>query len=189
MNWLYHSLPQESDVADVEAQAPDWAAETGQGQGESHHGSLHGWGRANEAGWRSIFEASVRRCTASLASLSAGMQSRESQPGCGALNPKLLSREQLTLSRSLRMPQELWGTASRIPSPGRHGREHGQGGRDHQSSDPAGSGDVSQAALDGPARQEMAHRPCQAMDGEDAVGGKEGPSKGKADCHRDTNWR
>ncbi|MEO1004206.1 MAG: transposase, partial [Cyanobacteria bacterium J06638_7] len=50
----------------------------------------------------------VRRCQASLASLAAGIQSQEPQPGSGAIDPELLSREQRTLSRFLRNLQVLW---------------------------------------------------------------------------------
>ena len=59
----------------------------------------------------------IRRCQASLASLSAGMQSLAPQPGGGAIDPELLSREQRTLSRFLRNLQVLWQNSQPHPEP------------------------------------------------------------------------
>ncbi len=59
----------------------------------------------------------IRRCQASLASLSAGMQSLAPQSGGGAIDPELLSREQRTLSRFLRNLQVLWQNSQPHPEP------------------------------------------------------------------------
>jgi hypothetical protein len=59
----------------------------------------------------------IRRCQASLASLAAGVQSQEPEPGSGAIDPELLSKEQRTLSRFLRNLQVLWQNSQPHPEP------------------------------------------------------------------------
>jgi hypothetical protein len=59
----------------------------------------------------------IRHCQASLASLSAGIQGQEPQPGRGAIDPELLSKEQWTLSRFQRNLQVLWQNSQPHPEP------------------------------------------------------------------------
>lgn len=59
----------------------------------------------------------VRRCQASLASLSAGQQHQEQRPRAGVVDPEQASKEQRTLSRFLRNLQLLWQESQPLPEP------------------------------------------------------------------------
>jgi hypothetical protein len=59
----------------------------------------------------------VRRCQASLASLSAGQDQQEQRPRTGAVDPEQASKEQRTLSRFLRNLQLLWQESQPLPEP------------------------------------------------------------------------
>jgi hypothetical protein len=59
----------------------------------------------------------VRRCQASLASLSAGQEHQEQIPRTGAVDPDQASKEQRTLSRFLRNLQLLWQESQPLPEP------------------------------------------------------------------------
>lgn len=61
--------------------------------------------------------ATVRRCQASLASLSAGQGHQEQRPRTGALDPEQANKEQRTLSRFLRNLQLLWQESQPLPEP------------------------------------------------------------------------
>ena len=59
----------------------------------------------------------VRRCQASLASLSAGPDHQEQRPRSGAVDPEQARKEQRTLSRFLRNLQLLWQESQPLPEP------------------------------------------------------------------------
>jgi len=59
----------------------------------------------------------VRRCQASLASLSAGQEVQEQRPRPGAVDPEQARKEQRTLSRFLRNLQLLWQESQPLPEP------------------------------------------------------------------------
>ncbi|MFM7240243.1 MAG: transposase family protein [Cyanobium sp.] len=59
----------------------------------------------------------VRRCQASLASLSVGQQHQEQRPRAGAVDPEQAGKEQRTLSRFLRNLQLLWKESQPLPEP------------------------------------------------------------------------
>jgi hypothetical protein len=71
----------------------------------------------------------VRRCQASLASLSAGQDQQEQRPRTGAVDPEQASKEQRTLSRFLRNLQLLWQESQPCRNPGRNGATHRGSGR------------------------------------------------------------
>jgi hypothetical protein len=59
----------------------------------------------------------VRRCQASLASLSAGQDHQEQGPRTGAVDPEQAGKEQRTHSRFLRNLQLLWRESQPLPEP------------------------------------------------------------------------
>lgn len=156
----------------------------------------------------------VRRCQASLASLSAGQDHQEQRPRTGAVDPEQASKEQRTLSRFLRNLQLLWQESQPLPEPRQKRRytprqrtlflEHRnrsravarEGGhherrRDSQEADQAASRHLPRgsASLDGAARQGMAYSPSRAIVGVDAISKKGCADRGNEQFCRDTNWR
>jgi hypothetical protein len=59
----------------------------------------------------------VRRCQASLASLSAGQENQEQRPRTGTVDPEQASKEQRSLNRFLRNLQLLWQESQPLPEP------------------------------------------------------------------------
>jgi hypothetical protein len=59
----------------------------------------------------------VRRCQASLASLSAGQENQEQRPRTGAVDPEQASKEQRSLNRFLSNLQLLWQESQPLPEP------------------------------------------------------------------------
>ena len=59
----------------------------------------------------------VRRCQASLASLSAGQENQEQRPRTGAVDPEQASKEQRSLNRFLSNLQLLWQQSQPLPEP------------------------------------------------------------------------
>jgi len=155
----------------------------------------------------------VRRCQASLASLSAGQDHQEQGPRTGAEDPEQAGKEQRTHSRFLRNLQLLWRESQPLPEPrqkrlytpaadavsgapgtdravARKGGHHDRR-RDPQEADQAGSRHPPRgsAALDGAARQGMAYSPSRAIAGVDAISKKGCADRGRAQSCRDNNWR
>jgi hypothetical protein len=61
--------------------------------------------------------ATVRRCQASLASLSAGQENQEQRPRTGAIDPEQAGKEQRSLNRFLSNLQLLWQESQPLPEP------------------------------------------------------------------------
>jgi hypothetical protein len=156
----------------------------------------------------------VRRCQASLASLSAGQDHQEQRPRSGAVDPEQARKEQRTLSRFLRNLQLLWLESQPLPEPRQKRRytprqrtlflEHREQIEQWLEREagmnaaeilrrlirlaprhlPRGS-----AALDGAARQRMAYSPSRAAAGVAAISREGVGDRGNEQSCRDTNRR
>jgi hypothetical protein len=59
----------------------------------------------------------MRRCQASLASISAGQENQEQRPRTGAMDPEQAGKEQRSLNRFLSNLQLLWQKSQPLPEP------------------------------------------------------------------------
>jgi hypothetical protein len=154
----------------------------------------------------------VRRCQASLASLSAGQENQEQRPRTGTVDPEQASKEQRSLNRFLRNLQLLWQESQPLPEPKQKRRytprrrtlfaEHQEQIEQWLESEAnthaaeilrrlmalaPGSYHEGSVALNGAARQGMANSPSRATTGGDAISRKGDADSGNGQSCRDTN--